>query len=433
MKLGFHTFGCKLNQYETEALASAFRAEGFTVVSGNDDADAYVVNTCTVTSRADHKARALIRGLARSHPRSMLYVTGCSAQVEAESLAALAENVLVIPQAEKARLLDLPRLLAGANDAHAALRPGSPPAGWRDPFSFTMEGRSFRTRAFLKVQDGCDSRCSYCRVPQARGPSVSLDPEEAVRRAARLEAQGHREIVITGVNICAYQVGHVDLAGLVRGILAATRGVRLRLSSLEPESLSDDLAAAIAHPRICPHFHLSVQSGADAVLGRMRRRYRADTIDSCVSLLRAAKADPFIAADIIVGFPGETVEDFEATRQLVARLAFAALHVFPFSSRPGTAAAAFRPVVPEGIRSQRARVLGLLSRQLSEAYARSWIGREVDVLLERGAARAHGVSGNYLKVDVAGLPSGDVSGHMVRTRITSAGRVCAAQFLDFIH
>ncbi|MCX7040331.1 MAG: tRNA (N(6)-L-threonylcarbamoyladenosine(37)-C(2))-methylthiotransferase MtaB [Spirochaetes bacterium] len=350
MRVGFHTFGCKLNQYETEALASPLRSQGFTVVSARQEAEVYIVNTCTVTSRADHKARAFIRGLARAHPQSLLVVTGCSAQLEAESLGSLAGNVVVVGQSEKAVLLDLPRFLEQTRGAR-----GRPSGGVTDPFALHASEPTFHTRAFLKIQDGCDSRCAYCRVPLARGPSVSLALDEAVRRACELEQRGCREIVLTGVNISAWHSAGQGLDGLLLSLPAATRQPRLRLSSLEPEALSQDLAAVLAEPRICPHFHLSVQSGSDAVLSRMKRRYRAEKVREGAALLRAAKGAPFLAADILVGFPGETEEDHAATRRLIEDVRFSALHVFPFSPRPGTAAAQFKPRVPERIRDARAR------------------------------------------------------------------------------
>jgi threonylcarbamoyladenosine tRNA methylthiotransferase MtaB len=434
-RVGFHTFGCKLNQFETEALASSFRTQGFSVVPVDQEADAYVVNTCTVTCRADHKARALIRSLARSRPRALLIVTGCSAQLDAGALSSLAENVLVIPQSQKASLLDLPTILGRAGDARGDLRvlDRSPSGGRPDPFALTVRAHNFRTRAYLKVQDGCDSRCSYCRVPLARGPSVSLNPAEAVRRSVELEGLGYREVVITGVNISSYSSEGIALPRLLHLLLGATRRIRFRLSSLEPECITVALGEVITHQRICPHFHIPAQSGSDSVLGRMRRRSQTGRIREAVALLRASKEDPYLAADIIVGFPGETETEFAETRRLVEDMSFAALHVFPFSPRPGTPAAGLRPAVPERTRHQRARELRVLGRLFSSAYARSWIGRDVEVLLEGGEnLRAWGVSGNYLKVEVSAVPDAEqAEGRISRARIASAHGTCGARFLGY--
>jgi threonylcarbamoyladenosine tRNA methylthiotransferase MtaB len=248
-RVGFHTFGCKLNQFETEALASSFTTQGFSVVPFDQEADAYVVNTCTVTCRADHKARALIRSLARRRPHALLIVTGCLAELNAGTLSSLGENVLVVPQSQKACLLDLPTVLGRAGNTRGD-GPATVPRDIRlvtvprdirlvtvprDIFQLDARVHNFRTRTYLKVQDGCDSRCSYCRVPLARGPSVCLDSEEAARRTAKLEELGYREVVITGVNIGSYRSEGVILHRLLSSLLEATRRIRFRLSSLEPE------------------------------------------------------------------------------------------------------------------------------------------------------------------------------------------------------
>ncbi|HVP20127.1 MAG TPA: tRNA (N(6)-L-threonylcarbamoyladenosine(37)-C(2))-methylthiotransferase MtaB [Spirochaetia bacterium] len=443
MRIGFHTFGCKLNQYETEALASSFRGHGHTVVSALDDADAYVINTCTVTGRADHKSRAAVRGLSRKHPESLLIVTGCSAQLEARALSALGGNIVVVPQSAKADLLVLAERIAEEQDIRAGLarlRDESSPAV-PDPFAFRVDTLSFHTRAFLKIQDGCDGLCAYCRVPQARGAATSLDVEEVIRRATALESQGHREIVVTGVNLSAYRSRGIGLPRLVGELTGATRRVRFRLSSLEPESLTEDLALNLRHERICAHFHVPVQSGSNAVLQRMKRRYRAERVVEGAGLLRAAKEAPFLAADFIVGFPGETQEDHAMTVGLIERLGLAALHVFPYSARPGTAAAGFRPRVPQRVRDQRARQLGDMSRGLLDTYARSWLGKDVEVLLESSRRRqepeapavsGRGVSENYLKVIVEDLPAeSNGKGKIARARIVHSGETCRAAFLGF--
>ncbi len=438
MRIGFHTFGCKLNQYETEALASSLRDRGHTVVGDGEDADVCIINTCTVTGRADHKARSAVRAFSRKNPRALLIVTGCSAELESKALAALGDNVLVVPQSRKGDLLTLAEGIGSVEDVRAALdelgRSAAPTEP--DPFAFRVGSLSFHTRAFLKIQDGCDGRCAYCRVPQARGGSRSLDAGEAVRRAVEMEAQGQREIVVTGVNISSYESDGASLSRLVRRMIDETRSVRFRLSSLEPEALTEDLVSVLADPRVCPHFHLPVQSGSDQVLGRMRRRYTAARVRQGIETLRQAKGEPFIAGDFISGFPGETDEDHAATARLIEESKFAALHVFPFSPRPGTPAATFRPPVPQRVRDARARELVALSRRLKMEYARSWMGREVEVLLEGGGRQGSspaGVSANYLKVHVNGMPPGDAkAGRLARVRLTAPGEVCQADFIVFV-
>jgi threonylcarbamoyladenosine tRNA methylthiotransferase MtaB len=423
MRVGFHTFGCKLNQHETEAIASTFLHDGFEGVRSTDDADLYVVNTCTVTSAGDHKARALVRALVRERVGVPVIVTGCSSQLEAEALAGLGPDVVVVGQDRKSRLLELPGLLRGtgagpvhADTVRAWVGSGNPSTA--DPFAFRIAEAAFHTRAFLKVQDGCDRRCAYCRVPLARGPSVSLGVDEAAGRAADLEERGFREIVVTGVNITAWRERGSGPARLLERLLAATQRARIRVSSLEPESVDDDLAGVLADPRICPHFHLPVQSGSDRVLASMGRRYPAAAVVRAVELLRRTKVDPFVAADILVGFPGETDEDFDRTRSLVRELAFSRLHVFPFSARPGTRAFGMKPRVPERVSRERAAELGEASRGLAEAYRDRWNGREVEALLERPASgRWLGVCGNYLKAWFSGVPGDAGKGSLVRAEL----------------
>lgn len=419
MRVGFHTFGCKLNQHETEALASAFRLAGLDVGTARADADLYLVNTCTVTAAGDHKARALVRALLRDHPDAAVVVTGCSAQLEAAAFSALGDRVVVVPQDRKDRLLGLPELLRAAGGAEPpraeAIGRFAVGAASGGPFAFRIAEPSFHTRAFLKVQDGCDRRCAYCRVPLARGRSVSLPSEEAASRAADLEERGFREIVVTGVNISAWRESGSGLPRLLERLLAGTRRARIRVSSLEPEAIDETLGAVLADPRVCPHFHLPVQSGSDRMLEAMGRRYDAGIVVSAVTLLRRVKDDPFIAADMLTGFPGETDEDFGLSRSLVERLAFARLHVFPYSPRPGTPAASLKAQVAERIRGQRAGVLRSVSRGLAHTYRARWEGREIEALLEKGCAgRWLGVSGNYLKTWIGGVPEAEARGSLIR-------------------
>ena len=442
MTAAFHTFGCKLNQYETEALASEFRNQGFSLVASDRPADVYVINTCTVTSKSEQKARRLIRKISREHPASLLLVTGCYAQLNAQELAALGGNVRVISQEQKASLMELPGLLVQegpAGRASTALQDwggstGDREPGLSDPFRYRVDHFSYHSRAFLKVQDGCDYRCSYCRVPLARGRSVSLDPQEVVRRARQMEQKGYREVVLTGVNLTAYRYGDTELPGLLEMILAGTERLRMRLSSLEPETIKPELTEVLGNPRIRPHFHLPIQSGSDQVLLRMRRRYRSERVLQAVQLLRSAKADHFLAADIIAGFPGETDADFLATYRLIERLGFSKLHVFPFSPRPGTAVEHPVDPVPERIRDERVHQLLALSARLHQTYADRWVGRQVEVVLEKDGSAAgggwRGLSENYLKVLVQGVPADEGwAGNLVRVQIEVAGDPCPGRYI----
>lgn len=443
MTASFHTFGCKLNQYETEALASEFRNQGFSLVSADRPADVYVINTCTVTSKSEQKARRLIRKLSREHSGSLIVVTGCYAQLNAGELAALGINVRVVSQEQKALLMQLPGRLQERDDGGCAsfasgdlrVLGGSGEPERSDPFAYRVDRFSYHSRAFLKVQDGCDYRCAYCRVPLARGRSVSLDPLEAVQRAREIEHRGYGEVVLTGVNLTAYRFGDIELPGLLEQILAGTERLRLRLSSLEPERIKPELTDVLASPRICPHFHLPIQSGSDEVLLRMRRRYRSQRVAQAVQLLRTAKADPFLAADVIVGFPGEGEQEFLATLGLIETLGLSKLHVFPFSPRPGTAAAHPSDPVPERIRDERVHRLLSLSSRLHESYTGRWVGRRVELVLERDGSAAggswRGLSANYLKVLVEGVPpEAGKAGSLVQAVIEEGGEPCRGRFAE---
>ncbi len=435
MRASLYTFGCKLNQFETEALASEFRGQGFSLVSPDEAAEVYIINTCTVTSKSEQKARRLIRKISRQRPRALLIVTGCYAQLNRDDLAGLGENVRVVSQEDKAGLIELPATLKRRNEtARGAIAPVDLSAVAGDPFRFRVDRFSYHSRAFLKVQDGCDYRCSYCRVPLARGKSVSLDPEEAVKRARETEQRGYREVVLTGVNLTAYRYGEIRLPGLLSRLLGGTQRLRLRLSSLEPEMIKPELAEVLRDRRICPHFHIPIQSGSNTILLRMRRRYRVEQIVRVVELFREAKQDPFVAADIIVGFPGETDQDFLASFRLVETLKLSKLHVFPFSPRPGTPAEHMTDHVPERIRDERVGKLLSLSDSLHELYAGRWVGKRVEVVLERERSQTdsgswQGLSENYLKVLVEGVPDQlGAPGILAEALIEQAGNPCHGRF-----
>ena len=467
MFFSVYTLGCKLNQLETEAITDAFCREGFAFVPWNTAARRsavlrlMVINTCTVTSMAEQKARRFIRKLLREHPAMCLIITGCYAQVEQAALAALEPSGLpgrlfVIPGESKDRLLDLPRLLAGAaQDTLPHLI-----AAWLDSLSsallleegdgsFRLQPENFasHSRAFLKIQDGCDNRCTYCRVSIARGKSRSLAAKEALSTLASLEERGFAEAVIAGVNITQYRdaaadaAAPLDLAGLLDFLLSKTKTIRIRLSSIEPDWLTGarlaDFSRVLAHPRIQPHFHLSVQSGSAEIITKMGRSYAPADIERAVALLRSARSDPFLACDIIAGFPGETEADFEKTFALCENAGFAWIHAFPFSPRPGTAACDFPQKVSERDAARRLGQLTELARKGRRDYIARWEGKEVEAIAEAASEPKFqplipAVSGNYLKllVDSKG-ETPPAPGSLIRCRIIGgqppAGQMSAGQ------
>lgn len=444
-RVAFHTLGCKLNQLESESIAQSFAAEGFIVSSWEDGADLYVVNTCTVTSKAEQKARRMLRWALKHSPEAVVIATGCYAQLDGEAIAAVAsaldaalggalggaygERLVVVSGDLKAALLDLPRYLADVSCTRAQLpaaveawASGDAVSGAssRDRFRFDPDAFAFHSRASLKIQDGCDNACAYCRVRLARGRSVSLAPEIVLERLRDLENRGYAEAVLTGINLSRYrgtdaEGARLDFVGLLDLLLRGTDRITLRLSSTEPDAVDERFARTVAHPRVRPHFHLAVQSLSDTVLARMRRHYGSDIVRAAVSRLRSAVDDPFLACDMIAGFPGESEEEFLETYRAAGALDFAWIHAFPFSPRPGTEAAKMKGQVPQRLSAERIRLLGDLAAAGRRAYLRRWTGKSVDAVAERSGDGDPdlrwfpAVSGNYLKLRVV-LPEGRCSG-----------------------
>jgi threonylcarbamoyladenosine tRNA methylthiotransferase MtaB len=446
LPVAFYTLGCKLNQIESESLAAAFAKSGFPVLAGakavGEKPLLAIVNTCTVTSKSDQKARGIIRRLLRENPGCCIMVTGCYAFLDPDEIRNLEnpdnidnENIdndtiddagidavsgfrrlFVPPQngqgagSAKSALLDLPEYLAlalaqGQSLSQAlGLWTATPDtANANDPFGFNPEDFSFHSRGYLKVQDGCDNACTYCRVRLARGPSLSLSPQSCLERLLSLEKAGYAELMLNGVNLGQYRHSGFDLAGLIGFLLEGSSTIALRLSSINPESVTESLAAVLAHKRIRPHFHLSVQSGSDKVLGRMGRAYKSGGAAKAAALLRSAKENPFLACDIIAGFPGETEDDFGKTLELCRETGFAWIHAFPYSKRPGTQALSLDGSVNEGEAKRRVAVLSEFAVNGRRQYARSWIGKPVCAVVEKtetceGQCRA--LSENYLKLTV---------------------------------
>ena len=409
------TLGCKLNQLESEAITDAFLKSGFDL-KNETSPSVIVINTCTVTSKADQKARRVIRKALRDYPDSCVIVTGCYAQLNREELCGLEtddkKRLFVFNGSDKESILNLPHFLRDKNDIHDVLK-NLPENGTDNDerktaselraFQFSPERFFDHTRSFLKIQDGCDKHCTYCRIRLARGPSISLDANEVLARLKMLEKK-HSEAVITGVNISQYfdKVRNINLASLLENLLVGTEKIALRLSSLAPDSIDENSVNIFSSKRIRPHFHLSIQSGAKKILQKMGRDYDAQTIEKAVSLLRSAKGDPFLACDIITGFPDETNADFEETFELCKKLDFAWIHVFPYSKRPGTPAWSFPETVHEKEKQKRVQAFTNLARQGRADYVRRWLGREVEALIEKGGGSnsCRGISENYLKLFV---------------------------------
>ena len=409
--------GCKLNQLEGEAVAGSFKQAGFPLNTRGGAIDGpgiIIVNTCTVTSKADQKARREIRQALRENPGACVIVVGCYALLdsgEIESIEAGGGKRLFVPKGEgsgavKSILLELPKYLL-ENNAEKKKLPLLLESFFKNakvnsPFDFNPGEFISHSRGYLKIQDGCDGNCAYCRVPQARGSCLSLPKETALERILFFENKGCAEIMITGVNITQYNASGCGLAEILEYLLEGSRNIALRISSLEPEGINKKLASVLAHPRIRPHFHLSVQSGSNAVLKKMGRKYSAEDVETGAALLRSAKDDPFLACDIIAGFPGETEDDFLQTFSLCEKTHFAWIHAFPFSKRPGTAAVFLKNTVCEREVTRRVRTLTDLALKGRREYAGRWLGRELAAVAEKAKGVQKGycraVSENYLKL-----------------------------------
>jgi threonylcarbamoyladenosine tRNA methylthiotransferase MtaB len=438
MKFAFYTLGCKLNQSESEALVSSFDNRGFSISKAKDHADLYIVNSCTVTTKAEQKARRMIRKFARENPGSVVIVTGCYAQVEPEEVENLSDNVFVVSMDRKHTLLNLPDAIYEAETHGLSLIEAvygflDKSRIWdiedKDRFKFDNSAFSEHVRPYLKIQDGCNNNCTYCRVTIARGNSVSLSIQEIVRRALVLENKGFKEIILTGVNITDYKDPdnpNFRLPDLVNALTASLKSVRIRLSSLEPDMIDRKLADAVSHKTVVPHFHIPVQSGSNIILSKIKRHYTSDKVFEAVKLLRSSKQDPFIAADLIVGLPGERMEDFEDSYDLIKSLNLSQLHIFPYSPRPGTALFNAADHVPERITGERIERIRNLASNLNLDYLQRWQGREVEVILEKYIHNKDkksywsGISQNYLNVRLTGLEGdNDYRGKLVRCRIES--------------
>ncbi len=392
MKIALDTLGCKLNQAETELLARQLAEAGHKLVSLVDEADVYILNTCTVTRTADAKSRHLLRLAHRRNPGALLVATGCYAQRLPHELAQIEGVGLIVANEAKADLL---RLLPGLPGKDAcADSPTDVEKG------LANQCVALKTRAFLKIQEGCNSACSYCIVPLVRGREQSQPVDRIVAEVRQLVADGSKEVVLTGSNVGLFHHDGSKLKELLETILNETDVVRLRLSSLQPREISAGLIWLWHNPRLCPHFHLSLQSGSDGVLGRMKRCYCASNYQEAVSLIRGQLPDAAITTDIIVGFPDETEEEFKESYELCRQMGFARIHVFTYSPRPGTQAAQMTQSVEDKIKKQRSQKMLALARESTQNFRQQFLGKIMPVLWEQQSGNGiwSGLTDNYIRV-----------------------------------
>ena len=416
MRFAFHTFGCKVNQYETQAMEQLLRDQGHEICRFDESCDGYIVNTCSVTGEADRKNRSLIRRCRKNHPEAVIGVCGCYSQHAREAVEELGVDVVSGSAGRENFIAMMLAALADRqrrSEVDAALR--------RRIFEvLPAGGLSERTRAMLKVQDGCVNFCSYCIIPYTRGPVRSAPLELAVEQAKELEAQGFREIVVTGIEIASWGVdlpGKPNMVTLIEAICQAVPNLRVRLGSLEPRVITGEFCEKLSKfPNLCPHFHLSMQSGSDTVLARMKRKYDTARYYESIELLRKWFPGCALTTDMIVAFPGETEEEYAESLAFIQKCAFAEMHIFPYSRRPGTPADKMPGQHPNAVKSERSRRAIAIADQMTAAYRANMVGQTVSVLFEEPSDDLFtGHAPNYVKVYAEGQ---DLHNEVRSVRIT---------------
>lgn len=415
MNVIIQTLGCRLNQIESESIAKFFSDNKFDVSlipitassKINSDVVVCVVNTCSVTQKSEQKARRLIRLLLEKFPSACVMITGCYAELSKNSLLEMSERVAVLPGKKKSRMkaaadflqaeffekkIGIPQEKFFAKEFAHKIQSQIFDAPQENPnlaeatFSLATENFLAHSRASIKIQDGCNCNCSYCAIKNARGKSVSLDATDVIERVVSLEKSGQAEVVFTGVNVAQYTSTYggkkIDFADLILILLEKTQKICFRVSSIWPTFVTDKFCHAISNDRVMPHFHLSVQSGSDRILSAMHRSYTARDVLDAVNKIRAVKKEPFLACDIIAGFPGETEEDFSDTVALMRDCNFSSIHAFPFSARPNTDAFEMKPKVPQNISSGRVEKLIEIAKENKLAYINSFSGKTVNAVAE---------------------------------------------------
>lgn len=394
-KIAFKTLGCRLNQYETDALASRFHSGSYEIVDFSQPADIYVVNTCTVTNQSDQKSRQTINQARRQNQEAVVVVTGCMANNYKESLLESKSINFVVDNERKTSIF-------GLVEKHFRGEVADPEGFDHDVFSYEAAYKTFHTRSMIKIQDGCDNFCTFCIIPKVRGRAASRPAAEIYRNIAEVVEHGFKEVVLTGVNIGRYDDNGTNFEQLVEGILNLPGDFRLRISSIEPDGFNERFFELFSHPKLTPHLHLCLQSGAESILLRMRRMYTARQFRQMALKLREMYPDFNLTTDIIVGFPGETEAEFEATTDLAKELNFSHIHTFKYSVRSGTRAERMPDQLSEKVKNQRSEVIRKISEANKAAYYSYMIGKTQRLLIERinneGIARGYGE--NYIPIRI---------------------------------
>jgi threonylcarbamoyladenosine tRNA methylthiotransferase MtaB len=392
-KVAFKTLGCRLNQFETDAVMTDFYKSGYEIVNFNDPADVYVVNTCTVTNQGDHKSKAAINQ-AVQNKKGLVVVTGCMAESQRQYLQDREDVHYVVDNKTKISILPLVEAHFNGEMLHPDLLK-------QDVFGFSVTEKSFHTRSMIKIQDGCDNFCTFCIVPMVRGRAVSRSVNDILNNIRQVADLGYKEIVLTGVNISRYDFEGINFTRLLEKILNLEGGFRVRISSIEPEGLDEQFFALFSHEKLCPQLHICLQSGSDKVLMQMRRQYNVSTYLEIIQQIKKRIPLFNFTTDIMVGFPGEADEDFESTCRVIREVGFSHVHTFKYSVRHGTRAERMPDQIQEKLKQQRSLVIRDLASQNKQAYRSQFIGQSQTVLIEKitksGIARGYGE--NYIPVE----------------------------------
>ncbi len=429
MRAAFYTLGCKVNQTETEAVSGMFRAAGHDIVSFDEKADVYVINTCTVTNMGDRKSRQIIRRAAKTNPDAIVVVMGCYAQVAPGEVIGIPGVDLVVGTRDRGRILEL------IDEVRDSITPVNLVQDIWQGAAFEelpiIEAES-RVRATLKIEEGCNQFCTYCIIPFARGPVRSRDPEKALAEAEKLVEAGYREIVLTGIHTGAYGVDlGIDLNYLVSRMAKLPGLKRLRISSVESVEFTPGLIETIAkNPTVCHHLHIPLQSGCNRVLARMNRPYTTGDFAAVVSKIRSKIPEVAITTDVIVGFPGEDEHDHQESLEFAKSIGFAGIHVFKYSARSGTPAAGYPDQVEPEVKEERSGDFLALARESWKSYASQFLGRKLEVLAEHSVEgqQWEGHTGNYLRVRFD--DSRNLRGSLVNVKLEKLGRDFVQGLLD---
>lgn len=402
MKAAIYTLGCKVNQYESQVIAEALQNRGYTLVEPDTSADVYIVNSCTVTSESDRKNRQIVRRLRRQNPEAAVLLTGCMPQAYPEQAAALTEADIIVGNRSNGQIPDLLEEFFRTRQRHIATQAHQSGDDFAPCAIHSFYGR---TRAEIKIEDGCNRFCTYCAIPYARGRVRSKKTEDIRTEAAALGEAGYSEIVLVGINLSAYADGERNICDAVEAACESDKVLRVRLGSLEPDHLTDAVVERLsACKKLCPQFHISLQSGCDRTLRRMNRHYTAAEYKTLCGKLRSVFPDATLTTDVMVGFPGETKEDFEESLRFVQEIGFEKVHVFPYSPRSGTRAADMPDQIPKSVKEERAAVMLAETDNIRRQFLQAQIGRTVQILVEEHRENGwhEGYTANYTPVRVQG-------------------------------